>query len=244
MNSIFGRSGPSHVQLPISFSPLAQGLLTDRYLDGVPEDSRAARDGSTIAAVDSPVGRVGAVICWENYMPALRMSMYQQRVALYCAPTADDRDSWISTMQHIAMEGRCFVLSACQHLRRTQLPMDALHNRLPEAPDTVLMRGGSCIIGPLGQVLAGPFAGAILADLAEHTSPPAALQLLRIAPGCLCCSGNLVLRVTLNRLLRHPPARLFISLADATHIEMYYKTEYVDAAVNKLDEFYTAKLGK
>lgn len=59
----------------------------------------------------------------------------------------------------------------------------------------------------------------ILADLAEHTSPPAALQLLRIAPGCLCCSGNLVLRVTLNRLLRHPPAHLFISLADATHIE-------------------------
>ena len=59
----------------------------------------------------------------------------------------------------------------------------------------------------------------ILADLAEHTSPPAALQLLRIAPGCLCCSGNLVLRVTLNRLLRHPPAHLFLSLADATHIE-------------------------
>lgn len=59
----------------------------------------------------------------------------------------------------------------------------------------------------------------ILADLAEHTSPSAALQLLRIAPGCLCCSGNLVLRVTLNRLLRHPPAHLFISLADATHIE-------------------------
>ena len=57
----------------------------------------------------------------------------------------------------------------------------------------------------------------ILADLAEH--PPSPLQLLRIAPGCLCCSGNLVLRVTLNRLLRHPPAHLFISLADATHIE-------------------------
>jgi len=60
---------------------------------------------------------------------------------------------------------------------------------------------------------------AILADLAEHTCPPASLQLLRIAPGCLCCSGNLVLRVTLNRLLRHRPAHLFISLADATHIE-------------------------
>ena len=59
----------------------------------------------------------------------------------------------------------------------------------------------------------------LLADLAEQLLPPASLQLLRIAPGCLCCSGNLVLRVTLNRLLRQPPAQLFISLADATHIE-------------------------
>ena len=92
-------------------------------------------------------------------MPALRMAMYQQRVALYCAPTADDRDTWISTMQHVAMEGRCFVLSSCQHLRRAQLPMDALHNRLPEPPDTLLMRGGSCIISPLGKVLASPVYG-------------------------------------------------------------------------------------
>ena len=91
-------------------------------------------DGSTLKAVDTPFGKLGAVICWENYTPALRMAMYQQRVALYCAPTADDRDTWISTMQHVAMEGRCFVLSSCQHLRREQLPMDALHNRLPEAP--------------------------------------------------------------------------------------------------------------
>ena len=113
-------------------------------------------DGSTLQAVDTPWGKLGAVICWENYMPALRMAMYQQRVALYCAPTADDRDSWASSMQHIALEGRCFVLSACQHLRRSQFPDDRMNNRLPEAPDTVLMRGGSMIIDPLGRVLAGP----------------------------------------------------------------------------------------
>ncbi|HMA08803.1 MAG TPA: carbon-nitrogen hydrolase family protein [Ramlibacter sp.] len=113
-------------------------------------------DGSTLAAVDTPYGKLGAVICWENYMPALRMAMYQQRVVLYCAPTADDRDSWASTMQHIALEGRCFVLSACQHLRRSQFPADRMNNRLPEPPDTVLMRGGSMIIDPLGKMLAGP----------------------------------------------------------------------------------------
>ena len=113
-------------------------------------------DGSTLQAVDTPYGKLGAVICWENYMPALRMAMYQQRIALYCAPTADDRDSWASTMQHIALEGRCFVLSACQHLRRSQFPAEQMNNRLAEAPDTVLMRGGSLIIDPLGKVLAGP----------------------------------------------------------------------------------------
>ena len=116
-------------------------------------------DGSTLQAVETPFGKLGAVICWENYMPALRMAMYQQRVALYCAPTADDRDSWISTMQHIAMEGRCFVLSSCQHLRRAQFPSASMHNRLPDDPETLLMRGGSCIISPAGKVLAGPVYG-------------------------------------------------------------------------------------
>lgn len=75
---------------------------------------------------------------------------------------------------------------------------------------------------PVAVILEGLADGnAILAELAEQVSPspPFPLQLLRIAPGCLCCSGNLVLRVTLNRLLRHPPAHLFISLADASHIE-------------------------
>jgi len=113
-------------------------------------------DGSTLKAVDTPWGKLGAVICWENYMPMLRMAMYQQHVAIYCAPTADDRDSWASTMRHIALEGRCFVLSACQHLRRAQFPADQINNRLPDAPDTVLMRGGSLIIDPLGKVLAAP----------------------------------------------------------------------------------------
>ena len=113
-------------------------------------------DGSTLSAVDTPWGKLGAVICWENYMPMLRMAMYQQQVALYCAPTADDRPSWQSTMQHIALEGRCFVLSACQHLRRQQFPAEQMNNRLSDAPDAVLMRGGSVIIDPLGKVLAGP----------------------------------------------------------------------------------------
>ena len=112
-------------------------------------------DGSTLAAVDSPYGRIGAVICWENYMPMLRMAMYARNIALYCAPTADDRDTWLPSMQHIALEGRCFVLTACQFLRRKDLPAN-VRVSLGDSPDAVLMRGGSAIVSPLGKVLAGP----------------------------------------------------------------------------------------
>jgi nitrilase len=112
-------------------------------------------DGSTLTAVDTPWGKMGAVICWENYMPLLRMAMYDKGVALYCAPTADDRDSWASSMQHVALEGRCFVLSACQYLTGADFPA-AMKNHISADADHVLMRGGSVIVGPLGQILAGP----------------------------------------------------------------------------------------
>ncbi|GGE06021.1 nitrilase [Gemmobacter megaterium] len=112
-------------------------------------------DGSTLPVFKTDFGTIGAVICWENYMPALRMHMYHQGVTLYCAPTADDRDTWISTMQHIALEGRCFVLTSCQHITRAAYPAD--HEcALGDAPETVLMRGGSAIVSPLGKVIAGP----------------------------------------------------------------------------------------
>lgn len=112
-------------------------------------------DGSTLATVPTPYGPMGAVICWENHVPLLRMAMYGKGITLYCAPTADDRDVWAPSMQHVAFEGRCFVLSACQYLTRRQFP-DDLRNTITDDPDAVLMRGGSMIVGPLGNVLAGP----------------------------------------------------------------------------------------
>ena len=115
-------------------------------------------DGSTLPVVATPLGRIGSVICWENYMPLLRTAMYTKGVELYCAVTVDDRETWVPTVRHIALEGRCFVLSACQFLRRADLPPGYPTTRLPASQD-VLIRGGSCVVGPLGELLAGPVYG-------------------------------------------------------------------------------------
>ena len=112
-------------------------------------------DGSTLTVVDSPLGRIGAAICWENYMPLYRCALYAKGVQLYCAPTVDDRASWIPSMQHIAIEGRCFVLSACQYARRADYPAD-YPSSFGEDPKTTLIRGGSCIVSPFGELLEGP----------------------------------------------------------------------------------------
>jgi len=112
-------------------------------------------DGSTLPVLETTLGKLGAVICWENYMPLLRTAMYAKGIQLYCAPTVDDRDSWIPSMQHIACEGRCFVLSACQFLRRRDCPVDYA-GTLGNEPDQILIRGGSCIVSPFGRLLAGP----------------------------------------------------------------------------------------
>jgi nitrilase len=115
-------------------------------------------DGSTMPVIDTPVGKIGMVICWENYMPLLRAAMFAKGVEVYCAVTVDDRDTWLSTMRHVALEGRCFVLSACQYLTRGDCPSE-YGSEYGDDPSTVLIRGGSCIVGPLGQVLGGPVFG-------------------------------------------------------------------------------------
>jgi nitrilase len=112
-------------------------------------------DGSTMPVVDSPAGKLGAAICWENYLPLYRTVLYGKGVQVWCAPTVDDRDRWSSTMQHIALEGRCFVISANQYSVRADYP-DDYDTGYGDDPNAVLIGGGSCIVDPHGTFLAEP----------------------------------------------------------------------------------------
>jgi nitrilase len=116
-------------------------------------------DGSTLTVVDTPYGRMGGLICWENYMPLARTAMYAKGVQLYIAPTADARDIWQSTIRHIAVEGRCFVLSCNQYVTKDMYPSDlACYDELISQPE-VMCVGGSAIVGPLGEYIVEPVFG-------------------------------------------------------------------------------------
>ncbi|NHJ32035.1 MAG: carbon-nitrogen hydrolase family protein [Asgard group archaeon] len=125
-------------------------------------------DGSTLTVIDSPYGKIGGLICWENYMPLARTAIYSKGTDIYVAPTADARDRWQATIQHIALESRCFVLASNQFLTKDMYPTDlACYDELKSSQE-VLSRGGSAIINPNGNYLAGPLfdkAGILYADL-------------------------------------------------------------------------------
>jgi len=126
-------------------------------------------DGSTLTVVSTEYGRMGGLICWENYMPLARAAMYGKGVEIYMAPTADARETWQSTLRHIALEGRCFVLGCNQYVTKSMYPRDLVGvvEELEGQPE-VMCRGGSVVISPLGEVLGGPLwdrEGVIYVDL-------------------------------------------------------------------------------
>ncbi|MGD9235061.1 MAG: carbon-nitrogen hydrolase family protein [Desulfobacterales bacterium] len=113
-------------------------------------------DGSTLTVIKTEIGKIGGLICWENYMPLARMAIYNKGVEIYLAPTADARDTWQATLRHIACEGRCFVLGCNQYMTKDMYPDDLKDlKELDEQPE-IMCRGGSAIISPLGKVIAGP----------------------------------------------------------------------------------------
>lgn len=125
-------------------------------------------DGSTLTVVDTEYGRIGGLICWENYMPLARMALYAKGVEIYLAPTADARDTWQATLRHIALEGRCFVLGCNQYVTKSMYPADLPGVEELAVQPEVMCRGGSVVISPLGEVLAGPLydqEGGLFAEL-------------------------------------------------------------------------------
>ena len=111
--------------------------------------------GDDLGVVKLPgVGRVGGLICWENRMPLARWKVYEGGPQIWLAPTADDSDSWIASMRHIAIEAGAFVVSVPQYIPVSAFPAD-FPLPLPDGVD-VLGRGGACIVSPYGAVLAGP----------------------------------------------------------------------------------------
>ncbi|WP_282080219.1 carbon-nitrogen hydrolase family protein [Aquimarina algiphila] len=122
--------------------------------------------GESLVTFKTKIGKLGGLICWENYMPLARMSMYKKGVEIYIAPTADSREEWTSTMKHIALEGRCFVLGCNQFYTKSMYPEK--YQSLVENEPEDMCPGGSIIVSPLGKVIAGPLfntSGILVAEL-------------------------------------------------------------------------------
>ena len=125
-------------------------------------------DGSTMQVFDTPIGRIGGLICWENFMPLARFALYAQGEQIHCAPTAFDGEMGVVNARNTAMEGGVFVISVCMILRKSSYPADFEFVEELAAAKEMLESGSSCIIAPDGRILAGPLLneeGILYADL-------------------------------------------------------------------------------
>jgi nitrilase len=147
------------------------GRLVERHRKLVPTNHErlvwGQGDGGGLRAFETPFGRLGGLICWENYMPLARFALYESGVEIYIASTADDGESWQATLVHIARESRCFVVSPSHFQRASAYPPDFPLRDLLDGVD-VIGRGGSAILAADGTYLAGPLydeEGILYADL-------------------------------------------------------------------------------
>ncbi len=126
-------------------------------------------DGSGLNVVETAVGRVGALICWENYMPLARFALYAQNIDIYVAPTWDSGETWLATMQHVAREGGCWVIGCATALEASDIPTDIPHyDELFPNKDEWINPGDAVIYKPFGGVHAGPMRrekGILTADI-------------------------------------------------------------------------------
>lgn len=151
----------------------ADGAIHNRHRKLVPTNPErmvwGMGDAAGLRCVDTPAGRVGAMICWESYMPLARFALYADGIEVYVAATWDYGDGWRASMQHIAKEGRCWVLSACPALQAKDLPDDFPGKaEIYPDPEEWLNPGESLVVDPAGKIVAGPLSrekGVLLADI-------------------------------------------------------------------------------
>ena len=137
------------------------GAILNRHRKLVPTNPErmvwSPGDASGLRVIDTPMGRLGGLICWENYMPLARFSLYAQGIEVYVAATWDEGDGWIASMRHIAMEGRCWVLGAGCAMRASDIPADFPgRDQIYPDPEKWLNSGDSVIVSPAGEIVAGP----------------------------------------------------------------------------------------
>jgi len=139
----------------------AEGNILNRHRKLMPTNPERMvwgfGDGSGLNVVDTPVGRVGTLLCWENYMPLARYALYSQGVEIYVAPTYDSGEDWLGTMQHIAREGRCWVVCSGVAITNSDIPVDFPDREtLYPAAEEWINPGDSVVIAPGGEIVAGP----------------------------------------------------------------------------------------
>jgi nitrilase len=136
------------------------GHIAGRHRKLVPTSGErlvwAPGDGSTLESYDTPIGKIGGLICWENYMPLARYTMYATGVQIYVAPTWDHGEVWISTLRHMAKEGGMFVLGACMPMKVSDIPAKYEFRQQYEDTKEWINPGDSVIINPKGDIIAGP----------------------------------------------------------------------------------------
>jgi nitrilase len=186
----------------------ADGAIVNRHRKLVPTNPErmvwGQGDASGLRVTDTTVGRLGSLICWENYMPLARYALYADGVEIYVAATWDEGETWLATMRHIAAEGRCWVIGAGCSLRASDVPAEFPgREQLFPDPDEWLNPGDSMVVAPGGTVVAGPLHeehGLLFADI-EPARVAAAHRTLDVAGHY---SRNDIFRLTINRAVNEP----------------------------------------
>ena len=154
-------SGASLYNTLIYFSP--EGNILGKHRKLVPTGGErivwAQGDGSTLEVYDTPLGKIGGLICWENYMPLARYTMFARGTQLYVAATWDRGEPWLSTLRHIAKEGRVYVIGCSIAMRKEDIPDRFEHKKLYAPDRDWINEGDSAIVNPHGEIIAGPASG-------------------------------------------------------------------------------------